>query len=218
MATNRLMAEREISSRERLQKTVAAVLVYAVGAGALWYINGGWPRQLSPVVIAALAASIVWVAYIVKFATATRETASSKEGIRLVRMRIADDRAGKTWVSRIGLNAKLLLLKLVFVAGLAIAAGGLYILGKQVYTFATRKIWVPVAILEYVRPYVDWLFTKDIWIDGQRAVILALNWLSAGFVFTFLGAAIALAGLSNMDKVKDKAIRQRPRAGHFDNQ
>ena len=203
------MAEREISKRERLQKTVAAVFVYVAGVGGLWYVNGGWPARGSLVFFAALAASIVWLACIIKFALADRESATSKQGIRLVRMRIADDRDGRTWVSRIGLNAKLLILKIVFVAGLGVAGSGLYILGRQVYTFVITEIWVPVPLLGFVRPYIDWLYTKDIWLSGQEILILAFNWLSAGFVFFMLGAMIALYGLSTMDKVKDNAIRRR---------
>ena len=209
MATNRLMAEREISSRERLQKTVAGVIVYVAGAGAIWYFNNGWPELGSPVFFVALAASIIWTAYIVKFAITRQETAVSKDGIRMVRMRIADDRAGKTWLSRIGLNGKLLALKVVFLAGLVVVGGGLYILGRQVYTFAMTQTWVPVAIADFMRPVVMWLATKDIWLTGQTILIKTLQWLSAGFVFVFLGAVVALYGLSTMDKVKDKAVRQR---------
>ena len=209
MTTNRLMAEREISARERLQKTAAGVLVYAIGAGAIWYFNQGWPALGSPVFFGALAASIIWTAYIVKFAITGQEKATSKDGIRMIRMRIADDRAGRTWLSRIGLNSKLLVLRFVFFGGLTIAAGGLYILGKQVYTFAMTQSWVPVAIAEFMKPAVMWLATKDIWLTGQTILIKTFYWLNAGFVFAFLGAVVALYGLSTMDRVKDRAVRQR---------
>ena len=209
MATNPNMAKREISKRERLQKTLAAVVVYGLGATAVYVLNEGWPARFSTAFFAAVALSVVWVAFIIRFATEREDAASSKSEIKMVRMRIADDRAGRSWASRIGLNLMLLLLRAVFVAGLAVVAYGLFVFAKQLYTFATAGVWVPVSVLQLAEPYLGWLHTRDIWPPGQRLLLKTFDWLSAAFVIVMTGAAIALSGLAAMDGVRARAVARR---------
>lgn len=63
--------------------------------------------------------------------------------------------------------------------------------------------------MQFVRPYVLWLFTSDIWIAGQRAVIAALNWLHIGVPLGFVGAFLAANGAQFIERSREQALASR---------
>ena len=127
----------------------------------------------------------------------------------MIRMRIDDDRFGRHWTSRIGLNIKTALGRLVMLAGVGLILFGLFVLAQQAYVWFTSGSWVPAPTMYYVQPYVTWLFTSDIWLTGQKAAIATLNWLHVGVPTAFIGAFLAANGARFMERARDKAIADR---------
>ena len=58
-----------------------------------------------------------------------------KDRARMIRMRIDDDRSGRHWTSRLGLQTKLFLGRAVMLAGIATVLFGVFVLGKQIYVW-----------------------------------------------------------------------------------
>lgn len=208
METNPLLAHRVIPPRERAEKTVVSVIVYVGVMGALYWHHGEIPKRSSPEFLIAVAISIVLFSYVI-LSMFKHERATDKDRARMIRMRIDDDRSGRHWTSRIGLHIKLLLGRLIMLAGIAMILFGLFVLCKQAWVWSQTDTWVPVPTMQFVQPYVTWLFTKDIWLAGQKAVIAALNWLHIGVPLGFVGAILAARGSQFMQRSRERALAAR---------
>ena len=208
METNPLLAHRVIPQRERVEKTVVAVVVYLAVMGGLYRYHGELPERFSGEFFVAIAVSIVLLAFVIQSAF-KHEKATDRDRARMIRMRIDDDRSGRHWSSRIGMNARVLLGRIVMLFGIALVIAGLFVLGKQVYVWVMTDTWVPASTLQFVRPWVDWLFTKDIWVPGQRALIRALDWLHVSVPLGLIGVLLAGRGASFIERAKEKALAAR---------
>lgn len=211
METNPLLAHRVIPLRERVEKTIVAVVVYASVLGGLYWYHGEIPERFSREFFIAAGVSIFLFSYVI-LSMFKHERATDKQRVRMIRMRIDDDRSGRHWTSRIGLHVQLSIGRVVMLVGIAMILFGLYVFGKQVYVWATAKAWVPASTLQYIRPYIDWLFTKDIWIAGQKAVIWLLHRVHVSVPLGLLGALLAAQGARFMEWAREKALTER-RAG-----
>lgn len=208
METNPSLAHRVIPLRERVEKTIVAIVVYVGVMGGLYWYYGEIPEYLSRDFLIGAAISIVLLAYVFLGAF-KNERALDKDRARMIRMRIDDDRSGRHWTSRIGLNVKTSLGRLVMLAGIAMILFGLFVLGQQAYVWFTSNTWVPAPTMYYVQSWVTWLYTSDIWLTGQRAAIATLNWLHVGVPLAFIGAFLAANGARFMERARDKAIADR---------
>lgn len=206
------MAHRVIPLRERVEKTIVSVVVYVGVLGALYWHHGHIPERFSREFFIAVAVSIFLLTYVI-LSMFKHERATDKGRVRMIRMRIDDDRSGRHWTARIGLNVKISIGRIVMLAGIAMILAGLYVFGQQVYTWIRMETWVPASALRYLQPYVSWLFTNDIWIAGQKALIATLNWLHVGVPLGFVGAILAAQGARFIDRAKERALAVRKSGG-----
>lgn len=133
METNPLLAHRVIPLRERVEKTVVSIIVYVGAMAGLYWHYGEMPERFSREFFIGIAISIFLFSYVILSAIA-HERATDKDRARMIRMRIDDDRSGRHWTSRLGLNFRVSLGRLVMLAGIAmILYGVLCCVSRPIY-------------------------------------------------------------------------------------
>lgn len=208
METNPLLAHRVVPLRQRVEKTSVALVAYVAVMGGLYRYHGELPERFSREFLIAAAISIVLFAFVIH-STLKHERASNKHRARMIRLRIDDDRVGRHWLSRTGLNLKLGIARLVMLGGIAMLLLALYVLGEQIVFWLNIGVWVPAPVMRFIQPYVGALYTESIWIAGQRALIAALDWLHVGVPLGFLGLLIAGRAAQFMERCSERALAAR---------
>jgi len=184
--TNPLLAKREIPARERWQKALLVVLATAVVVGGAWYLTGATTRS-EPSLLATLAAIAGLGLVVAGWLLLHRyETANTKEKNEAIRQRIADDRSGAGWTSRIGYNLRRFVFGIVILAGLLVSLAGLSVLAYQVYFYLKNGQWFPISVMSATAPYVPWLRNPQSWIGLYKLIrdALALCPLSVALIIT----------------------------------
>ena len=207
METSPLLARRRIAGSERLQKAVLALLVTGVVAALLVWHEGGVPATGSRAFIALLLIAGVGLMLSLYAGFRRNDTAKSKEGMQMVRMRIADDRAGRHWLARSGINLKLALGRIVAISGLAVVAAAAFVLLRQVYDYVMLGEWLPRPMAWYAGTWLDALARVDAspWRD---AMIWMLQNVHVSLPLGFGG--LFIAGLGNMfiRRTRERALQR----------
>lgn len=202
METSGVLAQRKISGKERGQKAAALLVLTFVALALLWVASDGrllvdraWMFWSGLVSILGVAASL-WAGFV------AAESARSKEAARLLRMRIADDREGRSWVRRLPFHAKLMLARLVVAAGLLAVIAGAGLLAWQAYMFLSADDWPRLSLLEIAREYVPWLATPGSWLQLHELVAALLDLVPASVAAVFAGLLVAGAGNALLARFK----------------
>jgi len=194
METSGVLAQRRISGKERWQKAVALLVLTVAVLGVLWVCSDGrllteraWTFWAGVVFVAGLAAALL-------VGLRSGESARNKEAARLLRMRIEDDREGKSWVRRLPFQARLALARLVVTAGLLCVVAGAGLLLWQAYTFLSAGYWPKMSLLEVARGFVPWLDAPRTWLQLHELAVALLGVVPAPVAAVFAGLLIAGAG------------------------
>ncbi len=215
MATNSLMARREIPARERTEKIITALLVYAGAIAGTWYYFDGKFERFSFSFWIITTVSVVCMAFVFN-ALRKNEAATSKDGVRLLRMRIADDRAGRSWLTRTGFNIQIFFSRLIFSIGVGVVLCGLYILVKQTWTFTRAGHWPRYTMMNMVEPWMGWLV--DTWDPLRRLIVAVTTWLPAFVVLLLLGALISGFGSGIGERFKHRRATRIKEADRYQSQ
>ena len=204
METNPLLARRVIPLRERLQKAVASLLLTALLVGGAWYVSGMDVDEDLRLLAGLVSASVIGTALALYFALHKHEVARSKEQGQAIRQRIADDRRGAAWFTRIGFETRRLAWGMVFCAGLMIALAGLGILAVQGITYLRTGQWHSQSILVVLYPFVPWLRDPQSWIGLHRLVYQFTALVPVSFALVLSGWLVAGFGSNRRQRVKRK--------------
>jgi len=193
METSPLLARRVIPWKERLQKSLVALLLTATVVAGAWVFTGASLDSDPRYLLALAAVALFGLSLSAYFLFRKEEGGTSKEDSRSVRSRIDDDRQGRGWVSRLGYNIKRFTSGIVVLTGLLIALAGLGVLGLQVFGYLKTGGWKSVSTLSVASPYFPWLNNPQSWFGLNDIVrdmlgllplslaLVVIGWLIAGF-------------------------------------
>lgn len=200
METSPLMARRVIPLKERLQKSLLALVATVIAAASAWYFAGASTNLEARFVLLIGAIVALGLVFSLYFGFKTHDRAETREGYRSVRRRIDDDREGRGWLSRWYFNLKRFLTGVVVAMGLLIALAGAGVLLLQAYGYLETGTWQSISVLSVASSYLPWLKYPESWFGLHRIVRDAAGLLPLSFVLVLLGVLIAGFG---------SALRQR---------
>jgi len=177
------------------------VVTGAVVAGA-WLLFGATPDS-DPAILAAFAAIAVFGVVVAGWLLLHRyEIGHTKERNEAIRQRIADDRSGAGWTSRIGYNLRRFVFGVVALVGLLVALAGLAVLAYQVYFYLRNGQWLPVSVMSAAAPHVPWLRDPRSWVGLHKLVRDALALCPLSLALVLLGWMIAGLGSGLRGRVR----------------
>ena len=193
MDTSPLLARRVIPRKERLQKTLAILLLTAIVVATAWVLIGTSPSSELTRFIAVGAIALIGLAASAFFWFKKDESAADKESSRAVRQRINDERQGRGWTHRIWYNTKRFFGGIIVLMGALFVLAGLAVIALQVFIYLKSGEWRSLSVLSVASPYLPWLTNPQSWfglhdittdalgIAPVSAVLILMGWLIAGF-------------------------------------
>lgn len=193
MTTSPLLARRDIPLKERVQKAIAIVIVFAAIEACVWSLTGASLESDRNLLLAIGLVASIGIGLATFFLLKKHESAISKEDMLLLRARIDDDRQGRSWFSRIGFNTRRFLAGIIILAGALIVLAGLGILAVQIYGYLRFGKWESWSFLHFASPYLSWLGNPQSWLGLHKIVknlmdimplslaLLLSGWFVAGF-------------------------------------
>jgi hypothetical protein len=200
MKTSPLLARRVIRVKERLQKSLSVLLLTAIAVAAVWYFAGASAVMEARFLLLMAAISALGLLLALYFGFTKHDHAHSKEGYRSVRRRIADEREGRGWISRLSYNFKRFLTGVVVAVGLLIAVAGFALIGLQVYGYLKAGSWRSVSVLSVASPHLPWLESPQSWFGLNAIIRDAADLLPFSLALVLFGGMLAGFG---------SALRQR---------
>lgn len=204
MDTSPLLARRVISLKERLQKALAMLLATAALVGGAWYLSGATLDSDVRLLAALIGTSVLGLGLTLYFAFRKHEVGRSKQDNEAIRQRIADDRAGSSWVGRIGLGVRRFIYGIVVLSGILIAVSGFGLFGVQAFAYLRTGAWHSISVLAALRPYAAWLQDPQSWLGLHAIASQFLGLLPASLALIVCGWMIAGLGSGLRDKAKRK--------------
>jgi hypothetical protein len=194
METSGVLAQRKISARERGQKAAAFLVLTFAALGLLWFCSDGRLLTHRAWMFWAGLVCVLGIAAAMRAGLRTGESARSKEASRLLRMRIEDDREGRSWVLRLPFHARLMLARLIVAAGLLGVVAGAGLLAWQAYIFLSADYWPRLSLLQFARQFVPWLAAPQSWLQLHELAAALLDLVPASVAAVFAGLLVAGAG------------------------
>ena len=195
------MARRVISLKERLQKTLAALLVTAIAVAGAWLYTGASLDSAPAYLVAFGLAALLGLSISTYFLFKKQEDAHTKEDSRFVRRRINDDRQGRSWFSRVGYNIRRFLGGLVVLIGLLVALAGLGVLGLQIFGYLKIGEWKSVSLLSVASPQWQWLNNPQSWFGLNDILRDALDIMPLSLTLILVGWLIAGSGSAWRERI-----------------
>jgi len=191
METNPLLARREIPLKERRQKALAIVVLTTLVVGGVWLFAGASADIAVSYVLLMAATAVLGLIFSVYFWFKKHDRAETKEGYRSVRRRIADDRHGRTWASRLTYNFWRFLTGIVVAAGLLVTLAGLGVLALQVYGYLKTGDWRSVSLLSIASMYLPWLDYPQSWFGLNEVLRKIGGVMPLSLTLVLLGGLLA---------------------------
>jgi hypothetical protein len=204
MDTNPLLARRAISRKERLQKSLSCLLVTALAVSLAWVFAGGSLDGEPVYLIAAGSVALLGLCFSAYFWFKKEEMAHTKEESRFIKRRIEDDRAGRSWISRIGYNTRRFLSGIIVFVGILSILAGLGVLGLQIYAYLKFGEWGSVSVLGTASPYWPWLKNPQMWFGLHKIVRDAFGIMPLSLAFVLVGWLIAGFGSALRERATNR--------------
>lgn len=193
MKTSPILARRVIPWKERLQKSLIALVIFALALAGAWITTGG-SLDNEPVYLLSFAgAALLGLCISAYLWFKKEERAKTKQESQALRSRIEDDRLASGWISRIGYNTRRFLAGIVVLTGALVVVAGLGVLGLQVYRYLKVGEWSSMSLFDFLAPHISWLSNPQSWFGLYRIVkgafeimplslaVILVGWLIAGF-------------------------------------
>jgi len=204
MDTNPLLARRAISRKERLQKSLSCLFVTALAVSVVWVFAGGFLEGEPVYLIVTGSVALLGLCFSAYFWFKKEEVAHNREVSRFIKRRIEDDRAGRSWISRIGYNTRRLLCGIIVFVGVLSILAGLGVLGIQIYGYLRFGEWESVSVLWTASPYWPWLKNPQTWFGLHRIVRDAFGIMPLSLAFVLVGWLIAGFGSALRERVTNR--------------
>jgi hypothetical protein len=197
MDTNPLLGRRAISRKERLQKALSCLLVTALAVTLAWVFTGGFLGGEPVYLIVTGSVALLGLCFSAYFWFKKEELPHTREESRFIKRRIEDDRAGRSWIGRIGYNTRRFLSGVIVFVGFLSILAGLGVLGLQIYGYLKFGEWGSVSVLGTASPYWPWLNNPQTWFGLNKIVRyvfglmpLSLSFVLAGWLIAGFGSAV----------------------------
>jgi len=204
MDTNPLLARRAIPRKERLQKAFSCLLVTVLAVALARVFTGGYLDDEPVYLIVTGSVILLGLCFSAYFWFKKEEIAHTREDSRFIKRRIEDDRAGRSWIGRIGYNTRRFLSGIIVFIGFLSILAGLGVLGLQIYGYLKFGEWGSLSVLGTASPYWPWLNNPQTWFGLNKIVRDVLGLMPLSLSFVLVGWLIAGFGSALRERVTNR--------------